>query len=995
MTRPRQEFQTVRSEGGLPPPDLLRRLLDRHSSLASTRPEDYGLSPGERLNEVITHSWNRLRRHYGEFRAAAANLPEGEAGTGLTNDKWTLPLLRELGFGFLPASAGPEIGGRTYAIRRFFGPVAVHLVGRGLSLDRRAAGQRGAAANPHGLVQEFLNRSDAHLWAIVSNGVRLRILRDNQTLSRQSYLEFDLEAMFAGEVCSDLVLLWLVAHASRFVPREGERPETCWLEQWTAEAEQQGARALGELRGGVERALRILGRGLASHPRNAALRERLRTGALPPEGFHGQLLRVVYRLIFLFVAEDRTLDGQSLLHPRDDSEGGRAARETYAAHYGTARLRQLAGRIKGSRHGDLWRQLRLLADALSGEPAFEAARRHLALPALGSFLWSRESTPDLNDAELANHDFLEALRHLAFTRQNKVLRPVDYRNLGAEELGGVYEGLLALTPRVSGDGADFTFAEFAGNARKTSGSYYTPDALVQCLLDSTLDPVVEAALRGKTGADAEWAILDLKVCDPAVGSGHFLVGAAHRLARHLARVRAHAAGEGEPSPLLYQQALRDVIGRCLYGVDMNPMAAELCRVSLWLEALEPGKPLSFLDHHIRAGNSLLGTTPELIEAGLPDEAFKPQQGDDRKVCTGLRRRNRAERESGQRDMGYLMVAEPAAEYGSLASRSRWIDESPDDTLGEVRGKEAQFRRLVVSAEYRHRQLVPDAWCAAFVQPKGAGAGRDPALCITTDTARGLEADSEAQALAQRREVKRLAREYQFFHWHLAFPEVFEGGGGGVGGFDCVLGNPPWERVKLQEKEWFAEPDPESADAPNAAARKRMIRDLADDDPELHRAYLDALRQSEGWSHLMRSTGRYPLCGRGDINLYAVLAKAMRTLLNDRGRTGCVLPTGIATDDTTKRFFQDVVRTRALASLFDFENRGIFFPDVHRNYKFCLFTAGRGLRPTAERAEFVFFAHAVEALRDPERRFALSPRTSPSSTPTPAPAPSSGPPGMPS
>ena len=358
---------------------------------------------------------------------------------------------------------------------------------------------------------------------------------------------------------------------------------------------------------------------------------------------------------------------------------------------------------------------------------------------------------------------------------------MDYRNLGAEELGGVYEGLLALTPRVSGDGADFTFAEFAGNARKTSGSYYTPDSLVQCLLDSALDPVVVEALRGKTGADAERAILDLKVCDPAVGSGHFLVGAAHRLARHLARARAHAAGESEPSPLLYQHALRDVIGRCLYGVDMNPMAAELCRVSLWLEALEPGKPLSFLDHHIRVGNSLLGTTPELIEAGLPDEAFKPMQGDDRKVCTGLRRRNKAERESGQRDMGYLMVAEPSAEYYTLGARSRLIDESPDGTLGEVRGREEEFRRFERSGEYRHRWLVADAWCAAFVQGKGAtdgtGAGRDPALCITTDTVLGLEANAEALASAQRREVERLAAEYQFFHWHLAFPEVFEGGGG--------------------------------------------------------------------------------------------------------------------------------------------------------------------------------------------------------------------------
>ena len=709
------------------------------------------------------------------------------------------------------------------------------------------------------------------------------------------------------------------------------------------------------------------------------MRERLRTGALPPEDFHGQILRVVYRLIFLFVAEDRTLDGQPLLHPRDDSEGGRAARETYAAHYGTARLRLLAGCIKGSRHGDLWRQLQLLADALSGEPGFEAARRRLALPALGSFLWSRNSTPELNDAELANHDFLEALRHLAFTRQNKILRPVDYRNLATEELGGVYEGLLELTPRVSGDGADFTLERFAGNRRKKTGSFYTPDSLVQCLLDSALDPVVEAAVHGKTGADAERAILDLKACDPAVGSGHFLVGAAHRLARHLARVRAHAAGESEPSPLLYQHALRDVIGRCLYGVDMNPMAAELCRVSLWLEALEPGKPLSFLDHHIRVGNSLLGTTPELIEAGLPDEAFKPMQGDDRKVCSGLRKRNKAERESGQRDMGYLMVAEPSAEYYTLGARSRWIGEFPDGTLGEVRGKEAEFRRLEGSGEYRHRWLVADAWCAAFVQVKGVGAdaaatGRDTALCITTDTVWGLEVDAEALAPAQRREVERLAEEYQFFHWHLAFPEVFEGGGerGGVGGFDCVLGNPPWERVKLQEKEWFAERSPEIVDAPNAATRKRMIRALADEDPELYRAFLDALRQSEGWSHLMRNSGRFPLCARGDINSYAVFAEGMRSVLNERGRVGCVLPTGIATDDTTKFFFQDVVETKSLVSLFDFENRRGLFPDVDSRMKFCLFTAGSSAGPAADHAEYVFFAHAVEELRDPERRFTLSP-----------------------
>ena len=250
----------------------------------------------------------------------------------------------------------------------------------------------------------------------------------------------------------------------------------------------------------------------------------------------------------------------------------------------------------------------------------------LALPALGSFLWDPASTAALNDAELTNHDFLEALRHLAFTRQGKVLRPVDYKNLGAEELGGVYESLLALTPQISADGARFTFAEFAGNERKTSGSYYTPDSLVQCLLDSALDPVVEEAIKGKTGLQPNRPSSPSRSATPPSAPVTFSWAPHTGSPGTLARVRALAQGESEPSPLLYQHALRDVIGRCLYGVDVNPMAAELCRVSLWLEALEPGKPLSFLDHHIRVGNSLLGATPELIAAGLPDDAFTRHRG---------------------------------------------------------------------------------------------------------------------------------------------------------------------------------------------------------------------------------------------------------------------------------------------------------------------------------------------------------------------------------
>ena len=897
MSRRPTEFQTIRSEGGLLPPDLLRRVVDPAGKVSGVEPTAYRLPAGERLNEAITQSWNRLRRHWSEFRAASKDLPEGDATTGLTNDKWSLPLLRELGFGFLTTTACPTIDGKTYAISRFSGNAAIHLVGCGVSLDHRAAGVRGAAVgNPHGLVQEFLNRSPGHLWAIVSNGISFRILRDNQALSRQSFLEFDLEAMFDGEVYSDFVLLWLIAHATRFLPRADGRPDSCWLETWSKEAAEQGVAALTDLRGGVEKALEILGQGFVSHPKNTALRDALRKGDVKLSDFHGQLLRIVYRLIFLFVAEDRELEGISLLHPQDKSDKARLARERYAAHYSTSRLRELASRIKGSRHGDLWRQFQLLVGALSGEDRFAAMRAVLALPPLGSMLWNPASTallngPGLSDpgTELSNVDFLEALRHLAFIRKDKILRPVDYKNLGSEEFGGVYESFLALTPQISGDGARFTFAEFAGNERKTSGSYYTPDSLVQCLLDSALDPVVNerladaerlakadwAAVEKEIQSDAakrtyvlafltkhagasktataeerkrawdsvppaprrwklsEEAILAIKVCDKACGSGHFLVGAGHRLARHLARVRALAQGESEPSPLLYQTALRDVIGHCLYGVDINPMAVELCKVTLWLEAMEPGKPLSFLDHHIRCGNSLLGATPELIAAGLPDEAFEPVEGDDREACARLKRLNRAQRDS----LKHLFLAEDNAIRDQLRQAAAAIDEIGDQCPEDIHRKEAAFRSAESNYDLQKARTIANLWCAAFAIKKRFKQEQTPqqvsplsALPVNGPTATPLpawfgvpdKAPKPKQTKAQKStqphsavpvgittqhlhdfveggelpegmvaEAESLAHQFHFFHWHLAFPEVFADGG-----FDLNLGNPPWVRQEM-------------------------------------------------------------------------------------------------------------------------------------------------------------------------------------------------------
>lgn len=949
----REIFTTVRTEGGLLPPDLLAGVSEGDKELGGLGFQDYHLAAGERINEAVTRAWNRVTRAWAAFQTAAATLPEKDLGTSFTRERWLLVLFQELGFGRLQASRGLEVGGKHYPISHFWQSVPIHLVGFRVDLDRRTAGVAGAArTSPHGLVQEFLNRSQAHLWGMVSSGLRLRILRDNASLTRQAFVEFDLEAMMEGEVYADFVLLWLLCHESRF---EGEKPENCWLERWSGAAREQGTRALEDLRHGVEDAIRVLGSGFLAHPANAGLRDRLRSGALATEDYYRQLLRLAYRLIFLFVAEDRNL----LFDPKAEP----VARERYARYYSASRLRRLAERQRGTKHADLYQGLRVVMDRLGSDEGCPP----LGLPALGSFLWSPDAIPDLGTAEIANHHLLSAVRALAFMSQDRVLRAVDYKNLGAEELGSVYESLLELHPEPNTDAATFELKVAAGHERKTTGSYYTPSSLVQCLLDSALDPVLDEAARKP---DPERAILSLKVCDPACGSGHFLIAAAHRIAKRLAAIRT---GDEEPSPEATRRALRDGIGHCLYGVDVNPMAVELCKVSLWMEALEPGKPLSFLDHRILCGNSLLGTTPALIDQGIPDEAFQPIEGDDKKVASALRKRNRQERE-GQ--ITLPLVAEPQAPYGSLAHRLAGLDAIPDDTITGIHEKEFQFRSLEESFEYQKAHLAADAWCVAFAWKKTGGA--PPPL--THDVFVRIQRDPASVPASVGAEIKRLKEQYHFFHWHLAFPDVFQVSeeaqpenqqAGWTGGFDVVLGNPPWEHTELKEKEWFATRRPDIADARTADQRKQMIKRLAEDDPLLLAAFQEAKRQHDAVSHFMSNSDRYPLCGRGRINTYAVFAETKRMLISQAGRVGTIVPSGIATDDTTKFFFQDLMGSRSLVSLYDFENREKLFPAVDSRMKFCLLTITGPKRPAAKGAEFVFFAHRVEDLREEERRVVLS------------------------
>jgi type I restriction-modification system DNA methylase subunit len=822
-------------------------------------------------------------------------------------------------------------------------------VGAHVSIDTRTKGVAGAAGqSPHGILQELLNRSSERLWGIVSNGLTLRILRDNASLTRQAYVEFDLEAIFTGEAYADFALLWHLVHRTRLEPRladgaaEDATPAAhgCILERWSKVAEDSGARARDKLRDGVQEAIEALGSGFLRHPANGTLKRLLQSGELSTQDYYRELLRLVYRLILLFVAEDRDL----LLDPKASAE----ARDRYGRYYSTTRLRRLAERRKGSRHADLYAGLRVIVAALGRDEGAPT----VGLPPLGGFLFGPDACPHLDGTALANADLLDAIRNLATIEERGVRRLVDYRNLGAEELGSIYESLLELHPEIDTAAGAFRLASSAGHERKTTGSYYTPSSLISVLLDSALDPVLEEAVAdAKTQNDKERAILAFSVVDPAAGSGHFLVAAAHRIAKRLAQVRT---GDEEPAPEAVRTALRDVIGHCLYAVDINPMAVELCKVSLWLEALDPGKPLSFLDAHIKCGNSLLGTTPELVAQGIPDAAYAPIEGDVKAVASALKKRNHAEREGQQT----LFEAPLAIPTDVLAAGARSVDDLPEDDPGAVAAKASRHAALAESTEYRRSRLVLDSWCASFVVRK---AGDDPE--ITTGTLRMIASEPrrapEAVAL-----VERTAADYGFLHWPIEFPAVFA-----AGGFDVVIGNPPWERVKLQEKEFFAERSPAIAGARNAAERKRLIAGLERTDPPLWTAFRAAVRRSDGESHLLRNSGRYPLAGRGDINTYAVFAELMRLALNPRGRQGVILPTGIATDDTTKYFFGDLVEKRSLISLYSFENEEFVFPAVHHATKFCLLTLTGAINP--EPVDLVFFLRQVANLSDQERHFSLT------------------------
>lgn len=968
---------TLTLEGGLFLPDQLEK-----AALGSAQWQteaDYGTPKGLKLKDDYSRAFQIACAQWKHF---AAQLERTDVDAAALTHTFVQELLRDVfGYTNLQTCPGIQLGERRYPVNLLAGNVPVVVAPHTFALfetDTRfaIAGSGTRKKSAFMLMQELLNANPDYLWGIACNGKTLRLLRDTATLTRPTFLEIDLADLLGGQRYAEFANVWRLLHASR----SAGSPTECIWEKWRAAGQEEGTRVRDGLRLGVTDALLILGEGFVQHPANEALRSALHNGELSKDAYFQQLLRLIYRLIFVFSVEER-----GLLHPKDDSKEARAARRAYAEGYAVARLRDLCLKRRArNRFDDHWQALRIVFKGLNdGEP-------RLALPALGGLFAARQC-PDIDVASLANAHLLAAMQNLRWASHKGVLAPVDYRNMGPEELGSVYESLLELVPEIDLPARKFGFVGLtsegstAGNARKLSGSYYTPDSLVQELIKSALDPVIEQRIAAQPESPVE-ALLAIRVIDPACGSGHFLLAAARRLAEKLAQLRAT---DGEQTEQDFRHALREVVSRCIFGVDRNPMAIELARTALWLEGFEEGRPLGFLDHHLQVGDALLGLTDlKALELGIAKDAFKPLSGDDKEVCKQLAKANATalkdlEKKRKARAFGQLDVA---SSQDSGLKPLQALEALPENSTQEIAAKEAAYRAFLEQAKTSRLAHAADLLVGTYLLPKREGdEARIPTSATLYLTLLGDTLPTEQQgALAA---AQTACAEARVLHWPLAFPQVFA-----AGGFDCVLGNPPWEHVELKEEEFFAARNPLIAEARNKAERNQRIQWLSEGMLAMHMfpqgqhspnecaAEQRLFGQFTTSRRLLEATsvfahvgegdgGRYPLTGVGRVNTYALFSETISQITHTQGRAGFVVPSGIATDDSTKLYFQFLVGNGLLVSMYGFDNT-IYFRDVGLNQKqfYILTIAGTNQN---QPAQLGFYLSSVDDIHDKRRRFTLT------------------------
>jgi hypothetical protein len=877
------------------------------------------------------------------------------------------------------------------------------------ALDRGDATDRLDPGTPSNQILRYLSAAEiaserAIRWGILTNGAVWRLYYQGARSRSEDFLEIDVAAAAGVKGAQSLLL------PKEIDARHVLKVFFCFFQQpaflrqpWDNDGRTFHHYALAEARHYEERVSEDLGtrvfatvfRDLADalasgdtntqRPYERAYLEQVREAALI----------LLYRLLFVLYAEDR-----ELLPLRDPRYAGYS-------------LRRIRDQIRDQRDNNfvfsttasrLWDELNTLFRAIAN------GDKSLGLPAYNGGLFEDARAPLLARVRVPDSRLAPAIDELS--RRSDVLRAwINYRDLSVQHLGSIYERLLEY--RLEEENGRLV-ARPTSFARRGSGSYYTHDDLVKLLIEEAVGPligermaafearvsslgrkkeIVPHDLRDLENLDPASRMLDLKVCDPAMGSGHFLVALVDELADRILESMSHAADlvAGQrwseklehpwASPVVSRIAdlrkrilaasrehgwavdpaqlddrhvvRRMILKRVIHGVDKNPMAVELAKVALWLHTFTVGAPLSFLDHHLRCGDALFGGRVSDIKRELGDLAGGLLQQDDLREVSIARDTMQA--------IGELTDIDIAEAHKSKAM----MDKIEAGLKPLARALDfLQAKRWALAAE---AQAYSETWADLLNHEYGENLLESIELLSKRGIRLHGERQKRAHAIVQ--SALRRAGEVYFLHWELAFPTVWQADG--TGGFDAIIGNPPWDRMKLQEVEWFAERRPEIAKAVRASDRKRLIRQLESSGDPLWQEYLSAKELAEIATDVARKSGDFPLLSSGDINLYSLFVERASTLINDKGMVGLLTPSGIAADKGAAEFFQSISESGRLSSLFDFENKKVFFPDIHASFKFCTLVFA-GTRKSFENARCAFYLHSLEEINE-ERVLLLGPK----------------------
>ena len=765
-------YSAINIQGNIISSEILEKV--RTEDIRYQRSGDFGMNPSASFRDEINLAWSVSVSNWNAFKLKRESLNETDTGTAETRRYWILPLLQVLGYE-VTTSTAEVINGKSYAISHRASNkdgFPIHIIGVNQSLDKRAE-SGGTRLSPHALVQEYLNNNE-HMYALVSNGRFLRILRDATRLSRLSYLEFDLEQIMEEGLYVEFALLYRMLHASR-MPEKIDSGADCILEFYHQEALASGSRIRERLSLAVENSIKELANGLLKNPSNQELRDKVLSQQIHAKEYYLYILRLVYRVLFLLVIEER-----KLIYPDKRDEDLNRKRSIYYNFYSIQRLTKLAEKLVyiDPRKTDLWQSL------ITNFSLFEYEQygKKLGISPLGAGIFAPDALGMLSTLLLDNETFLKVLRYLVtFENENGQRVRVNYADLDVEEFGSVYEGLLDYDPEIKENAGQPFFGFVKGNDRSSSGSHYTPEELVRPLIKHSLDYLIEDKLKE---TDPEKGLLSLKICDVACGSGHILLSAARRVGFELAKARSK---EDQPTPSVLRIAIRDVIRNCIYGVDFNPLAVELCKVALWLEAHEPGEPLNFLDHHIKCGNAIVGLAHRSeLENGIADEAFKTLPGDDKDIAKIWRKKNVKERkERAAKALQLKAEFEKSTESSVQEAMAEYkvFSQLTETTPEEIERKSNAYKRFIAGKGFTFLKAMADTQVAQFFIPKTT-ANKDQLMTdgeyrLILSGYKGWQDRKVAKATA-------VAFEQRIFHWFIEFPEVFS-----AGGFDCVLGNPPF------------------------------------------------------------------------------------------------------------------------------------------------------------------------------------------------------------